>query len=113
MGIVYAAFDPELDRKIALKVLRPARRASSGAVAQVRMLREAQAMARISHPNVVAVHDVGAHGDEVFLAMDLVEGGTLTDWVGAKPRTLDELLRTFVEAGHGLAAAHEAGLVHR
>jgi len=113
MGIVYAAFDPELDRKIALKVLRPARRAAGGSVAQVRMLREAQAMARISHPNVVAVHDVGAHGDEIFIAMELVEGGTLTDWVEAKPRKLDELLRIFVEAGRGLAAAHHAGLVHR
>ncbi|HYV44331.1 MAG TPA: serine/threonine-protein kinase [Myxococcaceae bacterium] len=113
MGIVYAAFDPELDRKIALKVLRPARRAASGSVAQVRMLREAQAMARISHPNVVTVHDVGAHGDEIFIAMELVEGGTLTDWVEARPRKLDELLRTFVEAGRGLAAAHHAGLVHR
>ncbi|HEY8211504.1 MAG TPA: serine/threonine-protein kinase [Myxococcaceae bacterium] len=113
MGIVYAAFDPELDRKIALKVLRPARRATSGSVAQVRMLREAQAMARISHPNVVAVHDVGAHGDEIFIAMELVEGGTLTDWVEAKSRKLDELIRIFVEAGRGLAAAHQAGLVHR
>ena len=113
MGIVYAAFDPELDRKIALKVLRPARRAAGGSVAQVRMLREAQAMARISHPNVVAVHDVGAHGDEIFIAMELVEGGTLTDWVEAKPRKLDELLRIFLEAGRGLAAAHHAGLVHR
>ncbi|HZN95396.1 MAG TPA: serine/threonine-protein kinase, partial [Myxococcales bacterium] len=113
MGVVYAAFDPELDRKIALKVLRPARRAVAGSVAQARLLREAQAMARISHPNVVAVHDVGAHGDEVFVAMELVEGGTLTDWVEEKPRKLDELLRTFMEAGRGLAAAHSAGLVHR
>jgi eukaryotic-like serine/threonine-protein kinase len=113
MGAVYAAYDPELDRKIALKVLSPERRASRIAVSQARLLREAQAMARISHPNVVAVHDVGAHGDEVFVAMELVEGGTLTDWVEAKPRKLDEILRTFVEAGKGLAAAHRAGLVHR
>jgi tetratricopeptide (TPR) repeat protein len=113
MGVVYAAFDPELDRKIALKVLTPGRRDSRAARFQARLLREAQAMARISHPNVVAVHDVGAHGDEVFIAMELVTGGTLTDWVEAKPRKLDELLRAFVEAGQGLAAAHEAGLVHR
>ncbi len=113
MGVVYSAIDPELDRKIALKVLRPVRRALKGSVAQARLLREAQAMARISHPNVVTVHDVGAHGDEVFVAMELVEGGTLTDWVEAKPRKLDELLRTFGEAGRGLAAAHRAGLVHR
>ncbi|HVE83509.1 MAG TPA: serine/threonine-protein kinase, partial [Myxococcales bacterium] len=114
MGVVYAAFDPELDRKIALKLLRPARRSSRSTVAQARLLREAQAMARISHPNVVAVHDVGAHGDEgVFVAMELVQGGTLTDWVERGPRKLDELLRVFIEAGRGLAAAHAAGLVHR
>ena len=112
MGVVYSAIDPELDRKIALKLLRPARRAS-GPIAQARLLREAQAMARISHPNVVAVHDVGTHGEEVFVAMELVEGGTLTDWVEEKPRKLDELLRVFVEAGRGLAAAHGVGLVHR
>jgi tetratricopeptide (TPR) repeat protein len=70
-------------------------------------------MARISHPNVVAVHDVGAHGDEIFIAMEVVEGGTLTDWVETKQPRLDELIHIFVEAGRGLAAAHQAGLVHR
>ncbi len=110
MGIVYAAYDPELDRKVAVKLLRPGR--TGGAEAGVRLLREAQAMARLSHPNVLAVHDVGTFGDQVFVAMELVDGADLRQWLAASPRSEREILDVFVKAGRGLAAAHAAGLVH-
>src|SRR5262245_43287104 len=79
MGVVYAAFDPDLNRRIALKVMRPTPGGSTGG--QARMLREAQALARLAHPNVVAIHDVGSVGNQVFLAMELVDGGTLRAWI--------------------------------
>ncbi len=115
MGIVYVAHDPELDRKIVLKLLHPGLAGSSTAMStgRARLLREAQAMARLSHANVVAIHDVGTFGDEVFIAMDFVDGVTLTQWLRAAPRSLPEILRVFRDAGRGLAAAHRAGLVHR
>ncbi len=78
MGVVYAAYDPELDRKIALKVLRPA--ANEGDGHRTRIFREAQALAKLSHPNVVAIHDVGTLGERVWLAMEYVEGRTLGAW---------------------------------
>ena len=109
-GVVYAAYDPELDRKIALKLLR-AERAGDGA--RARVLREAQAMARLSHPNVLAVHDVGTFGDQVFVAMELVDGWNLRQWLAAEPRTRRQALEVFAAAGRGLAAAHAAGFVHR
>ncbi len=110
MGVVYAAYDPELDRKIALKFLH-----SGGAdrMRRQRLLREAQAMARLSHPAVAAVHDVGTYRGQVFLAMEFVDGTTLTRWLEAQPRDWREVRRVFVEAGRGLAAAHGAGIVHR
>jgi serine/threonine protein kinase/tetratricopeptide (TPR) repeat protein len=110
MGVVYAAYDPELDRRVALKLLRPEGRHLEDL--RRRLLREAQALARLSHPNVVAVHDVGVCGDDVFLALELVEGTTLADWL-KEPRSWREVLRVFRDAGQGLAAAHAAGLVHR
>src|SRR5438132_12572929 len=80
MGVVYSAYDPELDRKVAIKLLQAERGESEGG--QSWLLREAQAMARLSHPNVIAVHDVGTlPGDRVFVAMELVEGGTLRAWL--------------------------------
>jgi len=113
MGLVYAAYDPELNRKVAVKLLRPSVRVASSP-AQARLLREAQAMAKISHPNVISVFDVGAHGDnQVFVAMEFVDGGTLNDWLLKQKRTIREILKLFVEAGRGLGAAHAAGLVHR
>ena len=108
MGIVYAAFDPELDRKVALKLLRARANASSE-----RLVREARATARLAHPNVVVVHDVGEHAGTVFMAMEFVEGGTLGEWLHTERRDPDEILEVFHEAGLGLQAAHEAGLVHR
>ncbi|MFP2933189.1 protein kinase domain-containing protein, partial [Pyxidicoccus sp. 3LG] len=110
MGMVYAAYDPELDRKVALKVLRPEGRGVEEL--RLRLLQEAQALARLSHAHVVTVHDVGRYGDGVFLAMELVDGTTLAKWL-RQPRTWEEVLRVFRQAGQGLAAAHAAGLVHR
>jgi hypothetical protein len=114
MGEVYAAYDPQLDRKVALKLLRW--RGSTGAPvesARARLLREAKAIARLSHPNVVVVYDAGEIDGRVFLAMEFVEGQTLASWLDATPKTWRSIRDVFVAAGNGLAAAHEAGLVHR
>ncbi len=111
MGVVYAAYDAELDRKVALKILRPSR--GDSGEGHARLQREAQAMARVSHPNVIAVHDVGTYRDQVFVAMDLVEGTTLSKWLRQEPRPWREVVRVFLDAGRGLKAAHDAGLVHR
>src|SRR6266478_7086047 len=114
MGEVYGAFDPDLNRKLAIKLLRVRRGNSVGSVdGKTRLLREAQAIAKLSHPNVVVVHDVGTYEDRVFIAMEFIEGGTLTFWLHAQPRTWQEILRVFVAAGRGLQHAHEANLVHR
>jgi eukaryotic-like serine/threonine-protein kinase len=112
MGAVYSAYDPELDRRIAVKVLNPVSEGRHYTLGQTRLLREAQAMARLAHPNVIAVYDVGTVGDRVFFAMERVDGGTLRDWL-AEPRTWREVVAVFVQAGRGLAAAHAAGIVHR
>ncbi|MFO0580306.1 MAG: serine/threonine-protein kinase, partial [Polyangia bacterium] len=113
MGVVYAAYDPELDRKVAIKLLHSDANDGQGSQGRARLLREAQAMARLAHPNVVAVYDVGTLGERVFLAMEFVDGCTLTDWLQARPRRRDEILDKFIAAGRGLIAAHAAGLVHR
>jgi len=110
MGVVYRARDPELDRAVAIKLVRSGSGCSSSGV---RLLREAQAMARLRHPNVVPIFDVGPADDAVFVAMPLLEGGTLRSWLRGGPHPLDEILDRFVAAGRGLAAAHAAGLVHR
>ena len=112
MGIVYAAYDPELDRRVALKLLH-GEVAEARERRQKRLLREARAMAKLAHPNVVAIHDVGAHEEQVYIAMEFVEGETLTAWSRARPRPWQEVLEVFVAAGRGLAAAHDSGLVHR
>ncbi|WP_308216893.1 serine/threonine-protein kinase [Polyangium jinanense] len=114
MGVVHAAYDPELDRKVALKILRPEVIEQLGVEgSRVRILREAQAMARLSHPNVITVHDCGTVGEHVFVAMELLDGQTLTQWIRERPRKTREVLDRFVLAGRGLAAAHAAGLIHR
>jgi tetratricopeptide (TPR) repeat protein/predicted Ser/Thr protein kinase len=107
MAVVYAAFDAELDRKVALKLVRaePERRA--------RVRREAQAMARLSHPNVAQIYDVGEHEDSVFIAMEHVTGQTLGDWLRARRSDWRQVRDVFLQAGRGLVAAHAAGLVHR
>jgi serine/threonine protein kinase/tetratricopeptide (TPR) repeat protein len=110
MGVVYKAFDPALDRPIALKVLRVRH---SGDIGQTRLAREARALAKLSHPNVVAVYDVGTHDQALYLAMEYVEGQTLTHWLRAAPHRASEILAAFGAAGEGLAAAHQVGIVHR
>src|SRR5215468_3054412 len=97
MGVVHAAFDPDLERRIALKVLRG----------------EARAMARLAHPNVVTVHEVGTANGRDYVAMELILGETLADWLRSGERRPFEIIAAFLAAGRGLAAAHAAGIVHR
>ncbi|PRQ02906.1 Serine/threonine-protein kinase PK-1 [Enhygromyxa salina] len=114
MGVVYAAYDPQLDRRIALKLMHQrGDDASQAERASRRMLAEAKAMARLNHPNVISVHDVGTIGQRVFIAMEFVEGVPLSEWMRAPKREWSELLEVFTKAGRGLEAAHAAGLVHR
>jgi serine/threonine protein kinase/tetratricopeptide (TPR) repeat protein len=115
MGEVYAAYDPELDRKIAVKLLRAGGgpSGSTGSDGRTRLLREAQAIARLSHPNVVVVYDVGTFKDSIFIAMEFIEGNTIGYWLAAGDRGWREVLDVYLAAGRGLAAAHDAGLVHR
>ncbi|HSP77634.1 MAG TPA: serine/threonine-protein kinase, partial [Myxococcaceae bacterium] len=115
MGAVYAAYDSVLDRKVALKLLPPGEAEGLGEVStgRARLLREATAMASLNHPNVVAVYDVHQHGAQVFMAMELVDGQTLKQWLREEPRSWREILSAFLAAGRGLAAAHAAGLIHR
>ena len=108
MGEVYAAYDPQLDRKVALKLLHEtAARGAAARTARERLLREAKAIARLSHPNVVVVHDAGAiddpvDGDRVFLAMEFIEGETLAGWLGTAPRTWRAIRDVFAAAGDGI-----------
>ncbi|MBA3546614.1 MAG: serine/threonine protein kinase, partial [Nannocystis sp.] len=111
MGVVYAAYDPELDRKVAVKLLHPSVGSDREDVGRARLLREAQAMARLSHPNVVTVFDVGTRDDQVFLAMEFVQGLPLSAWLKA-PRGWREVVAVFIAAGRGLDAAHREGIVH-
>jgi len=114
MGLVYAAHDPELGRKVAVKLVRLEESGKTDpSQGRARLLREAQAMAQLTHPNVIAIHDVGTFGDQVFIAMEYVDGSTLTDWLAADPRTWPEIVSMFVQAGRGLAAAHSKGILHR
>ena len=113
MGIVYRAFDPELDRMVALKLLHTRSQTGTTIGDPTWLLREAQAMARLSHPNVVVVHDVGVvTDDQVFIAMELVDGITLRAWL-ADRHSWREVRDIMLAAGAGLAAAHHAKLVHR
>jgi predicted Ser/Thr protein kinase len=110
MGVVHAAFDPDLQRRIALKVLRIA---APSLEAKDRLLREARAMARLAHPNVVTVHEVGTANGRDYVAMELILGDTLADWLRSEKRRPVEIVAAFLAAGRGLAAAHAAGIVHR
>jgi len=113
MGVVYRAYDPDLDRALALKVVGDASDGSTrGAREQARLLREAQAMARVSHPNVIQVFDVGELDTGVYVAMELVDGMTLKEWM-VRTRAPAQVLALFEAAGRGLAAAHAQGLTHR
>jgi tetratricopeptide (TPR) repeat protein len=110
MGVVYEAFDPDLGRTVALKVLRTDLAAN---ISSDRLIEEARAMARLSHPNVVPVHDIGRAGDQIYLVMDLVDGVSLRQWLAIAARSLDAICDVFLAAAEGLGAAHGAGIVHR
>ena len=123
-GVVYTAYDPILDRKVALKMLQ-----RTGVTARARLMREAHTLAQLSHPNVVPIYDAGTFSDDnvpgaselpgyepeadIYLVMELVEGMDLAQWLGSRPRRLEAIRNVFLAAGRGLAAAHEAGVVHR
>ena len=111
MSVVYTAYDPELDRKVALKLLHPGVRDASER--RARILAEAQAMARVNHANVTAVYDVGTYREQVFAAIELVEGVTLRAWMSERSRSWREVVDVFLLAGEGLGAAHAAGVIHR
>jgi tetratricopeptide (TPR) repeat protein len=112
MGVVHAAYDPDLDRRVALKLLRGEPSAAHRGDSRARLLREAQAAARLSHPNVVSVFDLGTFEDCVYLAMEYVDGVTLTEWLRGD-HGWEQVVDVFVQAGRGIAAAHEAGVIHR
>src|SRR5215472_11180293 len=114
MGVVYLAEDPQLGRRVAIKLIGPKTSGTqSASEGRTRLLREAQALAQLSHPNVIAVHDVGTFADQVFIVMEYVEGSTLSQWLAERKRTWREVLSIFVQAGRGLAAAHTVSIVHR
>ncbi|MFP2927405.1 protein kinase domain-containing protein [Pyxidicoccus sp. 3LG] len=112
MGVVYAAEDPRLGRRVALKLLRQVRKGAE-VEARARLLREAQAMARLSHPNVIPIFELGTADGRDYLVMERVQGATLSGWLRARERSWREVLDLFLAAGAGLAAAHRTGLVHR
>lgn len=114
MGVVLRAHDPELDRAVAIKLVRPrALSAERAEAARARLLSEARALARISHPNVVSVYEVGLHEGNVFVAMELVEGVDLDAWLRRAQRSVPEIVATWIAVARGLAQVHAAGLVHR
>jgi eukaryotic-like serine/threonine-protein kinase len=113
MGEVFAVYDPDLDRRVAIKVLRSDCSNPRMHEWRARFVREARTVAAISHPNIIVVYDVGTHGDDAYFAMELIPGGTLSQWLARAPRTVREILGVLEAAGRGLAAAHRHGLVHR
>jgi tRNA A-37 threonylcarbamoyl transferase component Bud32/tetratricopeptide (TPR) repeat protein len=111
MGLVYAAYDPELQRRVALKVVYPG--GAGDPRARDRLLREARALARLDHPNVVRVHDVLSHDGQIVVVMALLEGQTLATWERAATRSWRDVVATYLQAGEGLAAAHSVDVIHR
>ena len=112
MGVVYEGRDEDLERTVALKVIQAD--ALLAGDAEARFRREAKALARLSHPNVVTIHEIGEHADQIFIAMELVVGRTLRSWLSERPTPRwQDCLQVFLAAGRGLGAAHDAGLVHR
>ncbi len=108
MGVVYAARDPDLDRDVAVKLVRVAEPDNRD-----QTLVEAQSLAKLSHPNVVAIHDVGVVDDQVYMVMEFVRGQTLRTYASANNRTRQEIVTAYIQAAEGLAAAHRVGLIHR
>jgi serine/threonine protein kinase len=112
MGVVYATRDAQLNRVVAIKLLRPGLSGDAQTLQQL-ILREAQAMARLQHPNVITIYEVGTFDERLFIAMELIDGGTLRAWLRERRPGWREIVRMFCAAGEGLQAAHEAGLIHR
>ena len=112
MGIVYACYDDQLERKVAVKVLL-GKTFHNVEIARARLLREAQAMARLSHPNIVTVLEVGTVDDQLYVAMEFVPGLALDAWIAREPRSWREVLAAYLQAGRGLEAAHRANIIHR
>ena len=108
MGTVYAAFDPRLDRNVALKLIK----AGTGVSGADSLLKEARALASLNHPNVVSAFDAGSVGDSIFVTMELIDGPTLEEWMKAE-HPLRDKLALLIGAGRGLVAAHNAGVIHR
>ncbi|MBC8073676.1 MAG: serine/threonine protein kinase, partial [Deltaproteobacteria bacterium] len=115
MGVVCTAYDPKLDRKVALKLLRERELADAvrTTTGHARLHREARALAKLKHVNVVAVHDVDVVDERLYIAMEFVEGESLSRWFEQRARSWRELVAVFVQAARGLAAAHDAGITHR
>jgi len=113
MGVVYAARDTRLGRRVAIKLLRAQPDSPLFRELCERLIREARAMASVSHPNLVAIHDIGTFADRDYIVMDYVEGCTLRDWVAREERPWAERFDVLVAAGRGLAEAHAAGVIHR
>ncbi len=111
MGVVYAALDPDLNRKVAIKLVQHGRGNSERQ--RLRMLREAQALARLSHPNVVTIYEVGTYDGQVFIAMEFVEGENITEWLRRTQPDWQQIIEVMLGAGRGLQAAHAMELVHR
>jgi tetratricopeptide (TPR) repeat protein/predicted Ser/Thr protein kinase len=111
MGVVYSAYDPQLDRRVALKLIHPHQRGTT--LGRARLIGEARALARLDHPNVVPIHDVLEIDDQIVLVMELVAGQTLAAWERSRAHTWREVVAIYVEAGRGLAAVHRLGLAHR
>ena len=111
MGVVFSAYDEELDRRVAIKVLSVP--ATGGTTGRARIRREAQALAKLSHPNIVQIYEVGEEAGQIYLVMELIDGDNLRVWQQAASRSWREILGRWTEAGRGLAAAHKAGLIHR
>ena len=109
MGVVFSAYDEELDRRVAIKILSVP--ATGGTTGRARIRREAQALAKVSHPNIVQIYEVGEEAGQIYLVMELIDGDNLRDWHAAAPRSWREVLARWREVGCGLAAAHKAGLL--
>ena len=113
MGVVYAAYDPELDRKLAIKLLHSRLGDPLDSAGTARLVAEARAMAKLAHPNVITVFDAVTHAEQVAVVMEFVDGESLGQWLARGPHPVDDILDRFRRSARGLAAAHEAGIVHR
>lgn len=113
MGVVCTAYDPKLDRKVALKLLKDRPSKGPTTTGQARLVREAQALAKLSHPNIVTVHDVDTFEGRIYMAMEYIEGRTIAEWLAEERPSWRSILEVFGHAGQGLAAAHAAGITHR